>query len=210
MKRTVLALVAVGIVALAAACGSDDKAATTTAAATSAAPTTAAATTAAATTTKAPTTTAAATTTTAPTTTAAATTTKAPTTTAAGSTTTAASGPAFGDPDQQAAATAFALVYDSAVPFEEKAPHLAEADALKTTIEAYATAGGAMGGISLKPTAVTVTGDTATVTYDVMFGPAPAYQDLTGPITKLADGTWQIARVDFCSFMAQARTPCPS
>ena len=64
-----------------------------------------------------------------------------------------------------------------------------------------------MGGIALKPTAVTVDGDTATVTYDVMFGGTAAYQDLTGTITKVGD-TWQVTKVDFCGFMASARTPC--
>lgn len=201
MKRTAMALLAVALVPLAAACGSDDKASSTTAAPTTAATSTAATTTAAVTTTAAATTT-----------TVKATTTSAAATTTAASTTTASAGstPTFADPDQQAAADAFTLVYDSNAPFEEKAPHLADADALKTTIEAYATAGSAMGGISLVPSAVSIDGDTATVTYDVMFGPAAAYKDLSGPIVKTADGVWQVSRADFCSFMASARTPCPS
>ena len=205
MKRTALALMAVALVPLAAACGSDDKASSTTAAATTAAPTTAAATTVAPTTAAATTTAKATTTTAAKATT---TTAKATSTSAAAATTTAGAAPPFADPDQQAAATAFTLVYDSTVPFEQKAAHLVDAEALQATIEAYTTAGSAMGGISLAPSAVTIDGDTATVIYDVMFGPAAAYQDLDGTITKDADGTWQVARADFCAFMAQARTPC--
>jgi iron complex transport system substrate-binding protein len=66
-----------------------------------------------------------------------------------------------------------------------------------------------MGGISLAPTAVAVDGDTATVTYDVMFGDRAAYSDLEGVIT-LVDGTWVVPRAEFCSFMSSARISCPA
>ena len=52
-------------------------------------------------------------------------------------------------------------------------------------------------------------GETATVTYDVMFGESAAYTALTGEITNV-DGTWTVSRSEFCSFMASARNACPA
>lgn len=137
-------------------------------------------------------------------------TTTAPTTTA---TTTAVDGaseavPAgLDDPDGAAVAAAWSVVFDSATAFDDKAPHLAEAESLRSTIETYAATGSRMGGIALEPTAVTVTGDTATVTYDVLFGGNVAYGDLTGAVERVG-GTWVVSRDEFCSFMASARTSC--
>ncbi|HSL57978.1 MAG TPA: hypothetical protein VK866_09070 [Acidimicrobiales bacterium] len=115
---------------------------------------------------------------------------------------------AVGDP-AEAAAAAWSAVFDSSVPFEDKAPHLADAEALRSTAEAYAGTGNGMGGISLAPSEVVVDGDTATVTYDVLFGGNAAYEDQTGSIS-LVDGTWVVSRDEFCSFMSSARTPCPA
>jgi iron complex transport system substrate-binding protein len=114
------------------------------------------------------------------------------------------------DGDAAAAASdAWRLVFDSSVGFDEKAPHLEDADALQATVESYATAGGAMGGITLEPTDVVVDGDTATITYDVMFGASAAYTAQTGTIS-LVDGTWVVSRSEFCAFMASARNSCPA
>jgi iron complex transport system substrate-binding protein len=66
-----------------------------------------------------------------------------------------------------------------------------------------------MGGITLEPTDVVVDGETATVTYDVMFGGSAAYTALTGSIS-LIDGTWVVSRAEFCGFMASARNACPA
>jgi iron complex transport system substrate-binding protein len=111
------------------------------------------------------------------------------------------------DGEAEAAAAAWSVVFDSTTSFEDKAPHLEDADALASTIEAYAEAGSTMGGISLAPTDVTVDGDVATVTYDVLFGENPAYGDQAGELT-LVDGVWTVSREEFCSFMASARNPC--
>ena len=119
----------------------------------------------------------------------------------------AATGETSGDPAAEASAV-WSLVFDSAVPFEEKAAHMEDAEALRATVEAYTAAGTAMGGISLAPTEVVVDGDTATVTYDVMFGETAAYTDQEGSIA-LVDGTWVVSRAEFCSFMASARNDCP-
>lgn len=117
----------------------------------------------------------------------------------------AGSGEAGGEAD--AAAAAWSVVFDSTTSFEDKAPHLEDADALASTIEGYAESGSMMGGISLAPTDVTVDGDVATITYDVLFGENPAYGDQTGEIS-LVDGVWTVSRDEFCSFMASARNPC--
>lgn len=117
-------------------------------------------------------------------------------------------GGAASDDPAAAASVAWATVFDSTVPFDDKAVHLADAAELRSTVEAYAAAGEGFGGISLEPTAAAVAGDTAEITYDVNFGPNPAYTDQTGTIV-LADGTWTVSRDEFCSFMSSARVPCP-
>ncbi len=111
------------------------------------------------------------------------------------------------DDPAAAASAAWALVFDSSVPFDDKAAHLAEADTLRATVEAYGGAGAGFGGISLVPTATAVEGDEATITYDVNFGANPAYSDQSGTIT-LIDGVWTVSRDEFCSFMASARLSC--
>lgn len=109
--------------------------------------------------------------------------------------------------DDSAAAAAWATVFDSEVPYDDKAPFLDDAAALRSTIEAFAAAGSGFGGISLRPTEVVVDGDLATVTYDVDFGGNPAYTDQTGSL-RLVEGVWTVGRDEFCSFMASARVPC--
>jgi iron complex transport system substrate-binding protein len=158
-------------------------------------------TTAAPTTTSAPTTTIAPTTTLAPTTTAAPTTTLAPTTTAAGTF-------VAGTPEA-AAADAYKVVFDSTVGFDAKAKHLEDSANLRTTVDNYTNAGKSFGGIKLTPTAVTITGTSGAVTYDVYFGSNAQYKALKGTIEQRG-GTWTVTRAEFCSFMASARTPCPA
>ncbi|MEZ5297039.1 MAG: ABC transporter substrate-binding protein [Ilumatobacteraceae bacterium] len=120
----------------------------------------------------------------------------------------ATSGAEF-DADEQAAADAWAVVFDSTTSFDEKAPHLEDADALSATIDAYAAAGEGMGGIALDPTLVQLDGELATITYDVLFGGSAAYTALSGEMSDV-DGVWVVSRDEFCSFMASARTPCPA
>lgn len=110
--------------------------------------------------------------------------------------------------DSEAAGAAWAIVFDSTATFADKASHLEDADALKETLEAYATGGESFGGISLAPTEVVIDGSAAAVTYDVNFGENSAYTDLNGEIA-LVDGEWVVSRDTFCAFMSEARTPCP-
>ncbi|WP_114591853.1 iron-siderophore ABC transporter substrate-binding protein [Euzebya pacifica] len=113
----------------------------------------------------------------------------------------------FEDDDQAAAASAWSLVFDSTAPAAEKGAHLEDADAVGGTLEAYASAGDAVGGIAMHPTAVVVDGDTAEITYDVLFGGSPAYRGQTGTLGR-ADGVWQVPTTELCTFMASARVPC--
>ena len=114
-----------------------------------------------------------------------------------------------GETDAAAAGEAWSRVFDSNVPFAEKAAHIEDAAGLQATIEAYTTAGATMGGISLTPTDVVVNGDVATITYDVLFGGTVAYSALEGTLS-LIDGTWVVGRAEFCGFMASARNACPA
>ncbi|MEM7338721.1 MAG: iron-siderophore ABC transporter substrate-binding protein [Actinomycetota bacterium] len=111
------------------------------------------------------------------------------------------------DPESQAAIDAFVAVYDSSADWATKAPHLEDADALEASNEAYREGGDGLGGIRLEATAAEISGDVATITYDVIFGENAAYNDLSREIT-LIDGTWVVSRDDYCDFLATARTPC--
>ena len=110
-------------------------------------------------------------------------------------------------PDEAAAMAAWAVVFDSAAEFADKAPHLEDAANLEASNAAYAATGEGMGGVSLEPTAASVDGDTATITYNVLFGGNPAYSDLNGEISRVG-GTWVVSRATYCGFLASAGTPC--
>jgi iron-siderophore transport system substrate-binding protein len=152
----------------------------------------------------------AAATTAAPETTAVPATTAAPATTADHGTTGASAAAAYvagDDPEADAVASAWTTAFDSTVDFATKAPFIADADALRPTIEAYTPAGEAVGGIALVPTSIAITGDTAAVIYDVTFAGQVAYEDQEGTVERV-DGEWIVSRDEFCSFMAAARNPC--
>ena len=103
----------------------------------------------------------------------------------------------------------YRIVFDSSIPFDEKLPYLEDAEQLRGVFEEYAAAAENFGGIRLDPTAVEIDGDTAEVTYDVMFGEQAAYTDLTGDAVRV-DGVWSVTRGRFCAFMSSARVSCPS
>ena len=127
----------------------------------------------------------------------------APTTTAA-----AAGGYVAGaDPESDAVALAWTTAFDSNTDFATKAPFIADAEALRPTIDAYTPAGAAVGGIALVPTSIVITGDTAAVTYHVTFAGQIAYEDQEGTVERV-NGTWTVTRDEFCGFMAAARNPC--
>lgn len=141
-----------------------------------------------------------------PTTTAPTTTTGAPTTT----TTFAATGGIVPgeNVDVDAVVLAYQIVFSSTTGYEEKAPYIEEPAGLEETVAQYQETGASMGGVELAPTSVTIDGETADVTYDLLFGGTPTYPDLTGDAV-LRDATWKITREMFCLMMASARVGCP-
>ena len=144
------------------------------------------------------------------TTTEAPTTTAAPTTTIAATTTTAAAGIVPGeDADVDAIVLAFQIAFDSVSTYEMKAPYIEDPEGLEDTVTAYLSTGTAMGGIGVAVKAVTIEGDTAKVTYDLLFNDNPTYPDLKGDAVKTADG-WKVPRKMFCSLMSSARVGCPA
>ena len=62
--------------------------------------------------------------------------------------------------------------------------------------------------LALAPTGVVIDGDTATITYDVLFGGTAAYEALTKTITRV-DGAWIVSQAAFCEFLSSARVACP-
>ncbi len=154
------------------------------------------------------TTTLASTTTAAPTTTTTTTTTAPATTTTAETTTTVADSGDSG-PEVDEIVAAYEIVFSSETSYEEKAPLLDDPTGLEETVAKYQKTGDSMGGVGLDAKSVTINGDTADVTYDLLFGGNPTYPNLKGDAV-LIDGTWKVTREMFCSLMSSARVGCPS
>ena len=141
------------------------------------------------------------------------TTAQATTTTTAAATTTTTGTEATGivagqDAEVDAVVLAYTIALDSVSSYEEKAPYIDDPSGLEDTIAEYLKTGESMGGIGVLPTAVAIDGDSAVVTYDLLFAGNPSYPDLTGDAVKTADG-WKITRAGFCSLMSSARVGCP-
>ncbi len=140
------------------------------------------------------------------------TTTQAPTTTMPQATTTtiaAANEIVEGeDPEVDAVVLAYTIALDSVSTYDEKAPYIDDPSGLEDTVAQYLSTGESMGGIGVSVSAVAIDGDTAAVTYDLLFNGNPTYPDLSGPAVKTAEG-WKITRAGFCSLMSSARVGCP-
>ncbi len=137
--------------------------------------------------------------------------TEAPTTTAAPTTTTVPESDivAGEDPDVDAIVTAYTVAFDSQSDYAAKQPYVDDPAGLEDTVARYLETGETMGGVSVLVTAVTVNGDEADVTYDLLFNNNPTYPDLSGRAILTAEG-WKVPRRVFCSLMASARVGCPS
>jgi hypothetical protein len=112
------------------------------------------------------------------------------------------------DAEVDAVVLAYTIALDSVSTYEEKAPYIDDPTGLEATVAEYLKTGESMGGIGVLPSAVAIDGDTAVVTYDLLFGGNPTYPDLTGEAVKTAEG-WKITRAGFCSLMSSARVGCP-
>jgi iron complex transport system substrate-binding protein len=100
-----------------------------------------------------------------------------------------------------------ATVFDSSVPFEDKAALIEGGEAHRADHDGYVAAADAVGGITVEATDVAPDGDTATITYRVLFGGNEAYSGLTMDVTRV-DDAWVVPTDAFCGFLASARTPC--
>ena len=147
-----------------------------------------------------------------PTTAAAPATTAAPTTTAAPATTTTAAAVEIvpgEDADVDAIVTAYAVAFDSTSDYASKEPYIDDPSGLEQTVADYLTTGETMGGVSVVVTDVVVDGEEAAVIYDLLFNNNPIYSDLPGTAILTAAG-WQVPRSVFCSLMSSARVGCPA
>ena len=145
-------------------------------------------------------------TTAAPTTTAAPETTMSPETTSAPETTAIIPGE---NADVDAVVAAYVAAFDSTSDYQAKAPFIDDPSGLEETVEKYLATGETMGGVSVAVTNVVVTGDEASVTYDLLFNNNPTYPNLPGTAVRTTDG-WKVPRSVFCSLMSSARVGCPA
>jgi ABC-type glycerol-3-phosphate transport system substrate-binding protein len=113
-----------------------------------------------------------------------------------------------GDPDVDAITFAVGIAFDSTAGFEEKAEYIDDPSGLEETVATYMATGDSMGGVSVSVTDVTVNGDTANVTYDLLFNGNPVYPE-QATSAVLTDGGWKVPRDAFCTLMALARSSCP-
>lgn len=113
------------------------------------------------------------------------------------------------NPEIDVIVEAYAIVFDSSTTFEEKAAYIDDPSGLEDTIATYASTGTAVGGVTARADAVTLDGESANVTYTLLFGGNPTYSDLEGTAVLTSDG-WKVTRDMFCSVMASARSACPS
>jgi len=118
----------------------------------------------------------------------------------------------FGPASEEDAAEIIALyelVFSSDTTYEEKAPLIDDPSGLEETVAKYSETGESLGGVGLEAKTITVSGDLASVTYDLLFSGNPTYPDLTGDAIRV-DGAWLVTREMFCSIMTSARVGCPS
>ena len=108
--------------------------------------------------------------------------------------------------EEQAVMDAWALIFDPTADFSDKAAHFQEASGLE---EVNAAFGGLVqsNGASLNPTAVSVDGDTAMVTFDLLLGGQVMQADNAAPF-DLVDGTWAMPRAAFCGFFMPFGISC--
>jgi hypothetical protein len=111
--------------------------------------------------------------------------------------------------DLDAAGETVAQVFDSSVPFDDKVALIDDGEAHRADHEGYVAAADRVGGITVEPTDVVDNGDTATVTYRVLFAGTEAYADLSMDVTRI-EGSWIVPTEAFCGFLASAQTPCAS
>jgi hypothetical protein len=140
---------------------------------------------------------------------AAPTTTSGPTTTTLAPTTTAVAFAPASEEDVEEITALYEIVFSNDTTYDEKAPLIDDPSGLEETVAKYTETGESLGGVGVAAKAITVSGDIASVTYDLLFSGNPTYPDLAGDAI-LVNGTWLVTREMFCSIMTSARVGCPS
>jgi hypothetical protein len=112
------------------------------------------------------------------------------------------------DPDVDAIVLAYQIAFDSVSDYETKAPYIDDPTGLEETVALYLITGETMGGVAVDIKEVIIDGETATLTYDLLFNDNPTYPDLTGRAV-LTEVGWQVPRSTFCALMSSARVGCP-
>ncbi|MDY7106143.1 MAG: hypothetical protein S0880_33585 [Actinomycetota bacterium] len=111
------------------------------------------------------------------------------------------------DPDVAGVVEAYTTVFDSSVAAAEKEPYLPEFAALEPVLGQFATAAGALGGVTVDVTDVAVDGDAATATFDILAGGAPYAEDFSGAAVRTDTG-WGIPQDDVCTLFGYAQITC--
>ena len=110
--------------------------------------------------------------------------------------------------DEVAITEAYGIAFNSESSFDQTSPYLITPQGLEETVAGYQDIGTQMGGVAVSIDSIEVDGDTAAITYTLLFGGNPTYSDLTGSATRTETG-WQISREMFCGLMTSARVGCP-
>lgn len=132
--------------------------------------------------------------------------------TAGNSTTPSASASTQNTAQETAAAkTAFQQFFDPTTSLDQRVKLLQNGDQFRAALEAQAKSPLAKSS-SVKVNDVTVSGDTATVAYDILLNGKPALANQTGHMVKTS-GQWQVSTATFCTLLQMqggAPAACPS
>ena len=110
--------------------------------------------------------------------------------------------------EEQAVMDALVLVFNPIADFNDKAVYIQDSSDLEEINDQFGALAQGFGA-SLNTTAVSVEGDTATVTFDVLAGSTVLMPGRSVSL-EMVDGEWTISREVFCSFMALLDISCDS
>jgi len=92
------------------------------------------------------------------------------------------------DADVDAIVSAYTVAFDSESEYPDKEPYIDDPSGLEGTVADYLATGVTMGGVGVVVTEVVINGEEANVTYDLLFNGNPTYPDLPGTAVLTADG----------------------
>lgn len=110
-----------------------------------------------------------------------------------------------------AAKTAFQQFFDPTTTLDQRVKLLQNGEQFRSALEAQAKSPLAKSS-SVNVSNVTVSGDTAAVTFDILLNGKPALSNQNGQMVK-TDGQWQVSTATFCALLQMqggAPAACPS